>query len=167
MIVEDGTGLINSNSYVDLDFANNYFLTRGNTYWENLTEEQRQFALINGTDYIDSAFDWNGVKKNYKQSLRFPREKLVDIDGYTVEGIPKNLKEAVCECALKISQQVEMFQTVEKSAVTSEKIGELAFTYDVSQKVKDQSLYDVINLRLRGLFKDKTSQKIVMGVYSK
>lgn len=168
MIVEDGTGLINSNSYVDLDFADNYFSARGKTEWSALTEEQKEFALVNATDYIDSAFDWNGRKAKYEQALRFPREKLVDVDGYEVVGIPANLKEAVTECALKISQQVEMFQTVESNgAVTSEKIGDLSFSYDVSHKEKDKTLYDVINLRLRGLFKDKSSTKIVMGIYSK
>lgn len=168
MVVENGTGFENSDSYVDLDFANNYFSARGNEAWTSLTDYQKEYALVCATDYVDTTYDWNGVKKNYKQALRFPREKLVDIDGYKVEGIPVNLKQAVCECAVKISQKVEMFQTVEANgAITSERIGELSFSYDTAQRVKDKSLYDVINLRLRGLFKDKSSQKIVIGEYSK
>lgn len=167
MVVEDGNGLINSNSYVDLDFADNYFSVRGNETWANLEEEKKCISLVKATDYIDSAFDWNGIKATYEQALMFPRKKLIDNNGYEVTGIPKNLKEAVCECALKIGQNTEMFQTEDSNgAVTSEHIGELSFSYDVSRKTKDKTLYEAINLRLRGLFKDKASQKIVMGEYS-
>lgn len=168
MIVEDGLGLTNSNSYVDLVFADDYFSARGIEFWAGLTDEQKEFALINATDYVDSAFDWNGIKKTQEQSLRFPRENLIDSDGYKVEGIPAKLKEAVCESALKLSQNVELFQTEEANgAVTSERIGELSFTYDNSKKAEDKSLYDAINLRLRGLFRDKSKNKIIMGNYSK
>jgi len=168
MIIEDGTGLNNSNSYCNLDFADNYFSTRGITTWSDLEEEQKEVCLIKATDFIDNSFDWNGIKNTYEQALKFPRKNLINNDGYEVKGIPTELKEAVCECALKVSQQVELYQTEESNgAVTSEKIGELSFSYDTSKKAKDKTLYDVINLRLRGLFKDKASEKIVMGVYRK
>lgn len=164
MVVENGEGLQNSNSYVDVTFADTYFSTRGVTTWVTLTQEQKEFALINASDYIDSAFDWNGIKKSYEQSMRFPRKNLVDSDGYDVEGIPTVLKEAVCECANKLSQNVEMFKELEENGnVTSERIGELSFTYDTNGKPKDKTVYEVINLRLRGLYKDKSTAKIVIG----
>lgn len=168
MIVEYGLGLDNANSYVDVDYADNYFSVRGAKSWEDLDTETKQVCLVKATDYIDNVFDWNGTKSTKEQALKFPRKNLIDSDGFEVLGIPLCLKDAVCECAVKVSENAELYQTAETNgAVISEKIGELAFTYDVSQKAKDKTLYDVINLKLRGLYKDKNSSRIVMGVYSK
>lgn len=164
IVVEDGTGLENSNSYISVNDATVYFSVRGITSWSELTQDKQEIALIKATDYLDNAFDWNGKKKTQEQALKFPRENLVDSDGYKVEGIPLNLKYAECECAILIATGTELFQVLETNgAVTSEKIGELAFTYDVSQKIKDSSVYESINTRLRGLYKDSTKNTIKNG----
>ena len=42
MVVEDGTGLTDSNSYVSVVFADDYFSTRGVSKWETLTETEKQ-----------------------------------------------------------------------------------------------------------------------------
>lgn len=164
MIVEDGTGMTDANSYVDVIFADSYFSTRGYSKWGELSDEEKEVFLIRGSEYINYAFDYYGKKSNPSQSMKFPRVELVDDEGYLVKGIPMVLKEAVCECAKIISNGTEVFQKQESNgAVVSETIGSLSFTYDLSRKVKDSSLYDVINLRLRGLYKDKSQGKIVTG----
>ena len=164
MIVETGNGFSDANSYVSVVYGDNYFSARGNTAWEELSEETKEMCLIKATDFVDSSFQWRGKKATQEQSLCFPRINLVDDDGYKVEGIPENLKKAVCECASIISTGKEMFSTQnENGAVTSEKIGELAFTYDVAQKIKDTTVYDAINLRLRGLYVDKSKGQILTG----
>lgn len=164
MIVETGNGFSDANSYVSVVYGDNYFSARGNTAWEELPEETKEMCLIKATDFVDSSFQWRGKKSTQEQALCFPRINLVDDDGYKVEGIPENLKKAVCECASIISTGKEMFSTQnENGAVTSERIGELAFTYDVAQKIKDTTVYDAINLRLRGLYVDKSKGQIVSG----
>ena len=164
MIVETGNGFSDANSYVSVVYGDNYFSARGNTAWEELSEETKEMCLIKATDFVDSSFQWRGKKATQEQSLCFPRINLVDDDGYKVEGIPENLKKAVCECASIISTGKEMFSTQnENGAVTSERIGELAFTYDVAQKIKDTTVYDAINLRLRGLYVDKSKGQILTG----
>ena len=164
MIVETGNGFSDANSYVSVVYGDNYFSARGNTAWEELSEETKEMCLIKATDFVDSSFQWRGKKATQEQSLCFPRINLVDDDGYNVEGIPENLKKAVCECASIISTGKEMFSTQnENGAVTSERIGELAFTYDVAQKIKDTTVYDAINLRLRGLYVDKSKGQILTG----
>lgn len=164
MIIEDGTGLNNANSYVSLDYANDYFFARSNDVWQNLEEDKKAVCLIKATDYVDSTFKWRGIKSTAEQSLRFPRKNLIDDDGYTIEGIPNALKDAVCECAVLISSGAQMFKKQsEKGVVTSEKIGDLAFTYDVTTKIKDSSVYDAITLRLRGLYEETSKAKIYSG----
>lgn len=164
--VEDGTGLTDSNSYVSVDFADAYFSARGVSSWALLETVAKEQSLIRATDYVDSIFQWNGKKLASEQALRFPRAGLVDYEGNDVEGIPNCLKQAVCDAALLISEGTELFQTKEANGdVVSEKIGELSFTYSKTSKetVAGSSLYDSINTKLRGLFKDTSKNRIIIS----
>ena len=166
LIVEDGTGIENANSFVDVVYADDYFSTRGVADWALLTQEQKEVFLIKATDYINNGFKWYGQKLTTTQSLKFPRKNLVDEDGEPVNGVPTAIKDATCECAYLIKGGAEMFRVSESNgAVTSERIGELAFTYDTSKSAKkeDCSLYDSINQRLRGLYVDMSKNCIVSG----
>jgi len=164
MVVEDGTGKIDSNSYVSLEYAGDYFTSHGVSTWSGKTNTEKEVMLIKATDYIDNIFDWLGKKSTKEQALNFPRTDLYDKDGYEVDAIPTNLKNAVCEAVLVVLQDKDLFKSEsENGAVISEHIGSLSFTYDVSQKIKDSTLYESINTRLRGLFRDFTKKKIISG----
>lgn len=162
MIVEDGTGMTDSNSYVEVDYADNYFLARGKSEWQSLETERKESALICATDYVDATFRWNGNKKTAEQALRFPRINLFDYEGCLVEGIPTALKQAVCECAFILSQGTELFQVEsENGNVVSETIGSLSFTYDSKAKDTNKSLYNSVNAKLRGLYSDRANGGIL------
>lgn len=153
MIVEDGTGLANANSYVTVAYADDYLESMGVTDWQPLQQPKKEVLLVKATDYVDNTYRWRGRKLTQEQALQFPREGVVDDDGNEVAGIPRALKQAVCMCASVLMEEGDLYAVDDQSgAVVSEKIGQLAFTYDVSKKVKGSSLYDSINLRLRGLF---------------
>lgn len=96
-VPEDGSGLPNSNSYIDVAYADAYFADRLITAWSSLTNPAKQAALIAATDYID--FRWGGYFKGCRetenQALEFPRTPWV--------GIPTNLKKATAEYALRAS----------------------------------------------------------------
>ena len=165
MIVEDGTGLPNADSYVTVEFADAYFSARGFTDWAELTQAKKEQALIKGTDYVDNIFQWYGKKEFEGQSLRFPRINIKDYEGEDIVGIPNCLKQAVCDASL-IATSGELFQTQEANGnVVSEKIGELSFTYSKasSETVTSASLYDSINTKLRGMFKDNSKNTIISG----
>lgn len=164
MVVEDGTGLLDSNSFVSLEYADDYFTSHGVTSWSDKQPEEKEVLLINATDYINNIFDWKGKKATPEQALNFPRTELYTKDGYEVEGVPKQLKEAVCEAVVVLLGNKQLYQSVnENGAVTSEHIGQLSFTYDVSQKIKDSTLFESINNRLRGLYNDTSKKKIYSG----
>ena len=106
LIVEDGTGLATSNSYVTVDEANTYFTARGNTVWADVaTTDLKQGALIRATDYIETRWGqrFKGAFEfpETPQALSFPRINLRDKQGTLITGIPVNLKRAVFEYALK------------------------------------------------------------------
>lgn len=164
MKVEEGTGILDSNSYVTVEYADGYFSMRSEKTWLELENAEKETALVKASDYIDNAFKWCGQKENAKQALKFPRKNLFDEDGYEVKGVPRAIKDAVCECAFLISSGNKMYRKLsDKGDVVSEHIGSLAFSYDVSSKIKDSSVYEQITLRLRGLYEDGSKKRIVVG----
>ena len=166
MIVEDGTGLPNADSYVSVEFADSYFSARGVSGWVALTQSKKEQYLICATDFIDNIYQWHGKKLTTEQSLRFPRTNIKDYEGNDIVGIPTCLKQAVCDAAQLSSNGTELFQTKnENGDVVSETITTLSFTYsksDKSEKTASTTLYDSINTKLRGLFVD-SSLKVISG----
>lgn len=73
MIVEDGTGLPNANSYAAVAATNTYFTDRGIDTWTNATTTAREQALIKATDYIDANYIFLSVPLTDTQSLANPR----------------------------------------------------------------------------------------------
>ena len=123
LIIEYGQGLSNSESYVDVDYVDAYFLKRGITEWAGLTN--REQLIVRAMDYIENNYSYQGTKLVSTQALQFPRL----IDGETV--YPIALKNAVCELALK-SNEEDLLQDISKSVI-SEKVGELEVKYDSNQ----------------------------------
>ena len=77
LIVEDGTGLPNSNSYVDLDDALTYFTQVGNPVWAAAaSDDLRASALIRATAFIDATYrgHYPGYRVQQRaQALEWPR----------------------------------------------------------------------------------------------
>lgn len=73
IVVEDGSGLPNSNSYASIDEATTYCLDRGFNEWATATPDQRSAALIRATDYIDATYLFKSVPLSDTQALACPR----------------------------------------------------------------------------------------------
>lgn len=101
-VVEDGTGLTNSNSYVSVDFANEYFTDINyQPDWFTRSTDERQRSLMNATQYLDIQYHYKGRKSKIDQSLAFPRTDAFDKDGYEISGVPTVIKKSTCELAVK------------------------------------------------------------------
>ena len=123
LIVESGNGDSNSESYIDVAFADAYFLKRGITQWASLTN--REQLIIRAMDYIENNYTYQGTKLLSTQALQFPRL----INGETV--YPIALKNAVCELALK-SNEEDLLADTDKTTIR-EKVGTLEVEYDPNQ----------------------------------
>lgn len=130
--VEDGTGLIDANAYVDVAYTDSYFLDRGNAVWAAATTEEKETAIIKATDYIEirwgSLFLGRAEFPETPQALSFPRVNLHDRNGYWVSGIPSNLKKATAEYALRALTDALLPDTVTEDnglivASKTEKVG--------------------------------------------
>lgn len=124
LVIEDGLGMSNSESYIDVAFADAYFLKRGITEWATLTN--REQLIIRAMDYIENNYTYQGTKLVSTQSLQFPRL----ICGETVLP-PLSLKNAVCELALK-SNEEDLLADTDKTTIR-EKVGTLEVEYDPNQ----------------------------------
>ena len=123
LVIENGEGLSNSESYVDVDYVDAYFLKRGINEWASLTN--REQLIIRAMDYIENNYTYQGTKLVSTQALQFPRL----INGETV--YPIALKNAVCELALK-SNEEDLLADTDKTTIR-EKVGTLEVEYDPNQ----------------------------------
>lgn len=106
LIVEDGTGLTNSNTYCSLSFSISYFSVKQNTEWLELDAQTQELCLIQATTLLDQKYgpSYKGDLLTQEQALLFPRTTFVDKNGRTITGIPSSLKNATCEMALLVSE---------------------------------------------------------------
>lgn len=123
IVVEDGTGLTNSNSYVSEAELTTYATDRGVTI-----SGTNAVLLIQSMDYIESQ-DFKGYKYSEEQALQWPRGN-VSIDGYLidVDEIPTLLKEAQMETALSIDAGTNPMASVGR-ATKREKVDVIEVEY--------------------------------------
>lgn len=165
LIVEDGSGLPNANSYCDLDYALEYCTNKGYTSWLSLSETEQKVFIIRGTEFVDNFYMWKGRKGKGSQALSFPRLDLYDDDRYLINGIPDKLKRACLEAAFlnSTSGADTLFTTKdENGAIKRQKVDSLEVEYFNNQQnetnmeaVDYTTIYDILNKLLKGLYKEK------------
>ena len=105
-IIEDGTGKVDANSYLNVQGFKDHHTDRGNDFATLYpSDPDIEKALVRATDYIEVRFSqsFKGQKEfpDTPQRLSFPRVNLVDREGEKVEGIPTRLEEATAEYAFR------------------------------------------------------------------
>lgn len=102
-VVEDGTGLVNSTSYISEAYADDYFeIDRVFApAWTALTSEQKQELLGWATRVLDQKVVWNGVRTTDTQALAWPRQSVYNRYGELIDSneIPFQLEQATAEFA--------------------------------------------------------------------
>jgi len=109
IVVEDGTGVAGANSYASVEYANAYHSSRGNALWTETStspDQGKAAALIRATQAIDATYRhrWPGSRTDGRdQALAWPRTGVEDSEGDAIasDEIPTELKDAVCEAALR------------------------------------------------------------------
>ena len=137
LIVESGVGMVDSESYISVDYANAYFDKRiTKDEWGLITDKEK--VIIGAMDYIETSYKYKGTKLNPNQALEFPRL----INGSV--KFPTRLKNAVCELALKNSKGALLEDT--ERATIREKVGELEVQYseNSSQGVNYRYVFNLI-----------------------
>jgi len=144
IIVEDGTGLVNAESYVSVADATVYHNNIGNAAWSALANDEiREQLLRKATAFMLQRYrsSWNGWRKTTTQSLDWPRSLVqikdaVSLNYYDDASVPELVKNACSSLALRASTQILLAD--EKRAKSSVTIGPISTTYDPfsSQSIK-------------------------------
>ncbi len=164
MIVETGTGISNSNSYVSLVDADAYHLLYDHTDWAG-DDSLKETALILATQAVDLLYgDRYQSLKIYQNGteLLFPRFPFVDTYGNLHSAsIPQVLKNAVCEIALMHLNGDDIIPSFNNDGSLSEKtviIDTLEFTDKYRNSVQTETFtgYHKIELFLKPILVSKT-----------
>lgn len=135
LIVENGTGLDNAESYLSVADATAYHTKMGNAVaWDAVGVEAVQEAMLRrATNYLRSRYYsmWAGTPIAPFQRLDWPRWGVPTWDGYNAvasDSVPEDIKAACAELALKAASGDLMPDT--SQTVKREKVGPLEVEYD-------------------------------------
>lgn len=128
LIVENGTGVANANTYVSDAMFVDYAALRGITI--PATSSAREPLLIKAMDYIEGFRDqFQGDKSSFLQALQWPRY-AVYIDDYDIGSnvIPVELKNAQIESAILVNTTA-LLKSGDIKNVQKEKVDVLEISY--------------------------------------
>lgn len=96
LIVEDGTGVEDAESYISVDDADVELAKRGSySDWDGLTTVNKEIQLRLATEYVDREYLFIGCRTSSNQELEWPRQGTK----YDANVIPSILKRAVAVLA--------------------------------------------------------------------
>ncbi len=101
LIVEDGSGLADAESYASLSRADAHHDAFGNPAWADAAAADKEAALRRATRYLDGAYRQRlrGRRKTAGQALEWPRVGDAAVERDT--GLPRGLVQAAAELALR------------------------------------------------------------------
>jgi hypothetical protein len=149
LIVEDGSGLANANSYVTAADADTYFASIGELGWAGDTSFKEQ-NLINATAAVDATYGPRYIsflRDEVTQSLLWPREQVWDRHSRRIDdgALPTSLINATCEMALLSQNGVNLYPEGRKSNnVTAEAVavGEISQSFTYQKSPTEQATYE-------------------------
>lgn len=131
LVVEDGTGLANAESYVSVADADAYHTAMGNSAWTG-SDAAKEVALRKAAQYLNTRYRFLGNCLKTGQSLAFPRDDIVTRDGLVLKWPIKCVKDAACELALRALSGT-LYTDQDDRPVKQETVGPLTVVYGDSQ----------------------------------
>lgn len=136
LIVEDGTGKTNSESYISVTDADTIHSNLGNTSWGTLTTTVKEQLLRKATNYMVQTYrmKWAGYRKTVDQALDFPRYSVPRLDTealyayYDSDSVPSEVRVACAELAFKAYSE-DLSPDMDR-LTKREKVGQLEVEYD-------------------------------------
>lgn len=180
LIVEDGTGMSNSESYCSVAFATTYWSNRNDTVWAALTTAAQEAALRIATTFMIELYRmrWKGRRVLISQALDWPRVGVVleDFGGsqgrhgfgsyglfqvsYTI--VPNELQAACAEMAYRAMGSSSALATDLEQMVLSEKVGPIEVEYNKDSP--QYTRYRSIDMLLKPYLMDGGSQGVQVSL---
>ena len=160
LIVEDGTGVEDANAYIGVPYVEMHLIGNRLARFNDLSGDEKDAAIISGTQLVDISYEWRGNRKTLKQGLAWPRTG-VDLDGFTVEGVPAAVRKATCEAVWLSMTEDSLFSTENNKEVVRERVeGAVDVSYATSKDRENISItrFEILDKLLRGLYgKEETA----------
>lgn len=152
LVVEDGTGKTDADSYVSLPDADAYFQARRNTDWLSSDPFRKEAALRQARVVLDGRYGWPGVARYEEQALDWPRAGAYDDEDREVawDSVPRRVKDAQCEMALMALSGALLPPTARGGETESVKLGPLSVKYKSSAPATRS--FEYIDSILQGLY---------------
>jgi hypothetical protein len=147
IVVEDGTGKSDAESYISVADADTRHSNLGNTAWASLATATKEQNLRNATNYMIQKYRtlWQGSRVLSTQALDWPRY-YVTVDGFDVDydTVPTDIANACADLALK-AESGDLLADLSREVIRS-KIGPLDKTF--SQGSTEDTRYRSVDLML-------------------
>lgn len=142
LIIEDGTGKPDAESFCDLATATAYHAGRANAAWAAIVDDPtREAYLRRATDYMEQVYReiWAGYRLTLTQALSWPRNAVPRKDFmfgrllglfayYPINAVPAQVVNACAELALRCATLPALAPDVDPVAIR-EKVGPLETEY--------------------------------------
>lgn len=148
IIVEDGSGVPNANSYVTVTEYRAYATPRGVSLPVSDAEVETQ--LILATDYLES-LSWLGMPTYDDQALTWPRDEIrIGCSLIADDMIPNKIKLAQMQLAIQVNAGIDLMPSVAggTASIVREKVGPLETEYATSLTVGTQPYFRSVNVLL-------------------
>tara|TARA_R100000789_G_scaffold41611_1_gene43139 strand:+ start:14817 stop:15329 length:513 start_codon:yes stop_codon:yes gene_type:complete len=134
LVKEDGSIVSGAESYVTVAEADAYWADRGDpAQWTDLTTAQKESALRQATQYLETNYNWKSCLQDVVQPLAFPRLPFYDKEGRLLAGegvIPQKVKDAQIELALRHAIQNLLLDTnPQDDNILRERVGDHEVQY--------------------------------------
>jgi hypothetical protein len=161
LIVEDGTGKSDAESYVSVADAiawiTKYYPT--NDFLSKTTEEQEAYCR-QSTQYLDQKYGgrWVGDKNSKEQALDWPRKNAV-VDGYAVETdeLPRDLEIGTFEAIIPFVAGDDPLAPQETPGIITEEsatIGPISETTKYSGGKSNYKRYPKVDTAVRAIIEE-------------
>lgn len=152
LIVEDGTGLSDAESYASVTYADTYHYNRGNTDWSGFSTAAKEQLLRKATDYMLQKYrgELKGTRVSDSQALDEPRDGVYIDNNVLVSNsiVPKEFKNATCELALR-SNDGELLEDSGGRLTTKEKVDVIEVEYSDKGGTSSAVIYGSVDKMLK------------------
>jgi len=110
LVQNDNGTIADANAYIDVVFADAYFVDRGDEDWAGFSTTEKQAFIVLATDYLDFRYRYIGERHTTKQTTEWPRSNVIDESQEIrdTEIVPK-IREACAILANKAGAGVSLF----------------------------------------------------------
>ena len=171
LIIEDGTGKPDAQSYVDVAGFRAFAAARGIPVPSDDTEGNAKVeqSLIAAIDYLETMVCFQGRKTKAEQALSWPRKGVyIDDELYPDNVIPADIKTAQMRLTVESINGIDLMPTISGNAadfVVKEKVGPIETEYADPTKFSGRATFTAVDALLAKWLGDKCRQGVSFKVY--